>query len=434
VKPSRFAAFGFVSVLVLSACGNGGPAYAAQTQPAQRAPVRCDGPGAAAGPGMTPAVPGGLSVPAGFTIETIARIGGARELAALPDGDLIVGTKGSDVYIVPDAESAGAAGSPLVFATFDDAHASGVAFARDRCTLLFGSEHGVWSTPYASGDLTAEKLREIAKVRQGAEAPNTDGDVHVTTSVAYWNGVVYASAGSSCNAYEYPQPGVKAPCKEVDPTRAAISQMRLDGSQFAQRAFDLRNAIALTIDPVTGALWAGDAGQDALPFGHPYEFLDDVSAHPGDADYGWPKCEENHHAYWPHADCSQQAVPRIELPAYSTIVGNVFYPLGADGRFAFPTRYRGALFVATHGSWHRSGGAFVDAPQVDWVPMNGDQPATPVDWNDPAAQWHPFVTGFQTAGYTRVGRATGVAVGSKGSLFIADDQAGAIYRVRPAAR
>ena len=36
-------------------------------------------------------------------------------------------------------------------------------------------------------------------------------------------------------------------------------------------------------------------------------------------------------------------------------------------------------------------------------------------------QWSDFVTGFQSGCTARIGRPTGIAVGSKGSLFIADD-------------
>jgi glucose/arabinose dehydrogenase len=65
--------------------------------------------------------------------------------------------------------------------------------------------------------------------------------------------------------------------------------------------------------------------------------------------------------------------------------------------------------------------------------MNGDAPKTPVDWGNPNKQWSPIVTGFQPgcSASSRIGRPTGVAVGSDGSLFIADDRTGSIYRVRP---
>lgn len=372
-----------------------------------------------------------LSTPAlyvltGFTIETIAAVDDARELAALPNGDLLVATTGSEIYIVPNAE--GTPGAPQIFATIDDSLAAGVAFAGARCEIYVGSEHHVWAIPY-HGERKAKKIRSIADVRSGPVAPGTDGDIHVTTSVVYARGLVYAAVGSSCNAT---MDHGKKPCTEVDPTRAAVSTMKPDGSNFTQRAKRIRNAIALAVYPNSGSVWVGDAGQDRLPFGHPYEFLDDLAAHPGDADYGWPECEENHHVYWQGYDCSQTVEPLVELPAYSTIIGAAFYPMRQTGAYAFPTAYRGGLFAAVHGSWHTANGCKAEPPRVVFVAMNGDRPARPVDWANPITQWTDFVTGFQTGCTARIGRPTGIAVGEQGSLFVADDHAGLIYRVRPA--
>ncbi|MBV9717690.1 MAG: hypothetical protein JOZ77_00020 [Candidatus Eremiobacteraeota bacterium] len=367
----------------------------------------------------------GIHVPGGFLIEKIATIAGARELAALPNGDLLVGTKGSDVYIVPQAE--GNAAAPRVFATFDDQLAAGVFYAPSRHEVYVGTMHHVWSIAYPA-QRNSPAPHRIADVRARSEAPESDGDVHTTTSVAYTKGLIYISAGSSCNATM--QGG--HPCVEVDPTRAAISVMRPDGSNFEQRATRIRNAIALAVNPATGSLWVGDAGQDDLPFGHPYEFLDDLFAHPGDADYGWPACEENHHAYVSGSDCSKTVEPLVELPAYSTIIGATFYPLHQAGPYAFPPSYRGGLFAAVHGSWHRDrSGCYAAPPRVVFIAMKGDRPARSVDWSNPTRQWTDFATGFQSGCTERIGRPTGVAIGAHGSLFVADDTAGAIYRVRP---
>jgi glucose/arabinose dehydrogenase len=374
----------------------------------------------------TPLPAPALRPPKNFSIETVAGVGGAREIAALPNGDLIVGTGGNAVYIVPDAE-----GSPEpahVFATMDDDEAAGVAFAGARCEIYIATMHHVWVIPY-HGERKASQVRRIADVRTGPVAPGTDGDIHTTTSVAYADGLIYAAAGSSCNATT--EHGEK-PCTEVDPTRAAISLMSPNGSHFVQRAKRIRNAIALAVNPKTGSLWVGGAGQDDLPFGHPYEYLDDLSIHPGDADYGWPECEENHHAYWRGYDCRKTVEPLIELPAYATIIGATFYPAGQAGAFAFPAGYWGGLFVAVHGSWHTDGsGCNAAPPRVVFVAMRGERPRKTVDWNDPTTQWTDFVTGFQNGCTSRIGRPTGISVGAKGSLFIADDDAGLVYRLRP---
>jgi glucose/arabinose dehydrogenase len=364
-----------------------------------------------------------LTVPSGFAILTIASVRQARELAALPNGDLLVGTTGRNVYIVPNAEAV-TPGYPQIFATTPGDIAAGVAFSARRHEIFIATENAVYSSTYASGRRSAGPLRKIASVRTGAIAPNSDGDVHTTTSVAFSDrsDSLYVAVGSSCNA-----------CREVDSTRAAILRMTFSGSDVVKRATRIRNAIALAVDPQTGALWAGDAGQDDLPFGHPYEFLDDASSHPGVADYGWPECEENRKAYFNGAGCANVVVPLIELPAYSTIIGAAFYPAKQSGAFAFPAAYRGALFAAAHGSWHVTpGGGYAAEPQVVSIAMRDGRPVIAVDWNDPRAQWHTFVGGFQPAGSRlRIGRPTGLAVGPQGSLFVADDDAGAVYRVRP---
>jgi glucose/arabinose dehydrogenase len=365
-----------------------------------------------------PAAPA-LTVPAGFKLETLAVISSARQLAPLPNGDLLVATSSNKVFLVANAEATGAANAPVLFTTTSDAPAQSVTFVSSSCTIYVGTMGGIYSMPYVDAQQSAT-ANKIASVRTGSIAPNSDGDVHITTSVAFAAGKLYASVGSSCNA-----------CVEVDPTRSTIQELDPSGSNMTTRATRIRNAIALATNPATGTLWAGGAGQDNLPLGHPYEYFDAVTLHPGIADYGWPDCEENHTAY-ASASCSSTVAPLVELPAYSTLIGAAFYPTVPTGAHAFPSIYRGGLFITAHGSWHTANGAYYSAPRVVYVPMNGDTPQIPVNWSDPTKQWTEFVGGFQLSnGTTRIGRPAGIAVGVQGSLFVADDQNGTVYRIRP---
>ncbi len=110
----------------------------------------------------------------------------------------------------------------------------------------------------------------------------------------------------------------------------------------------------------------------------------------------------------------------------------MFYPADQTGKFAFPSDWRG-LYIAAHGSWHSTNNVFDAPPRVAFVPITGDVPATEVDWSDPSKQWVEFGGGFQAAnGQSRLARATGIAVGVKGSLFVSEDQNGYVLRVRPA--
>jgi glucose/arabinose dehydrogenase len=363
-----------------------------------------------------------IHIASGFISNTIATVPSARELAPLPNGDLLVGTGQAQIYIVPDAESAGAAGDASVFITLPDTPAQSVALSADGSTIFAATQYGVYKIPYHTGDRSEpdSSAVKIASVRTGPISPGSDGDVHRTSTVVATASTLYVGVGSSCNA-----------CVEVDPTRASIQAMSLSGSGMHTIATRIRNAIALTIDPATGVLWAGDAGQDDLPYTHPYEFVDAVTLQPGSpVDYGWPDCEEDRVAYQSGANCSSVAVPRVEFPAYSTHIGITFYPVAESGAYAFPAAYRGDLFVTSHGSWHCCPAT---PPEVAAVAMHGDAPATAVNWNNPSAQWTPFMSGFGSGSNTNyIGRPTGIAVGSQGSMFVADDETGAIYRVRPA--
>ncbi|MGH7281482.1 MAG: hypothetical protein ACRELY_08175, partial [Polyangiaceae bacterium] len=120
--------------------------------------------------------------------------------------------------------------------------------------------------------------------------------------------------------------------------------------------------------------------------------------------------------------------PLIEFTAYSTLIGASFYSKCQTGAHAFAAQYKGGVFISNHGSWHTAtGGGYFSPPRLAFVAMNGDTPVTPVDWTDPTKQWTNFVNGWSQD----TARATGVAVGSKGSLFVADDKNGLVYRIRP---
>jgi len=398
---------------IVAACANAGQGTSLARPTSEPSPTGSASP--------APTTDPRIQIASGFTSSTIATVSGARELFGLPNGDLLVGTSGNSIVIVPNAEAAGSAGAAQTFIALPDAPAQGIALSPDHSWIYAATEYNIYRIPYKSGDRSepSSSAQHIASVRTGPVSPGSDGDVHITSSVAATSSTLYVGVGSSCNA-----------CVEVDPTRATIQAMNVDGSGMHTLAKRFRNAIAVTINPTTSTLWAGGAGQDKLPYGHPYEFMDAVtlqSGHP--IDYGWPDCEENRQAYAPGADCSHVAVPIVEFPAYATHIGAAFYPKSGNGTHRFPNSFAGALFVASHGSWHCCPST---PPDVAYVAMKGDAPSTPVDWSDPTKQWTAFMWGFgSSSGTGYIGRPTGIAVGSQGSIFVADDANGVIYRVRP---
>ncbi len=201
---------GLCFFFALVACGGGGSSTSAAPQQAPPPqPQSCSGTPAPAPTGPPPSTPPDLHVAAGLRIQTIANVANARELAFLPTGDLLVGTLGNTIAIVPNADASGNAGAAQTFATLPDAPAAGVAFSANACAIYVGTQFGVYRLSYKPGDLSASSApQKIASVRNGG------GGGHVTTTVAISGTTVYASVGSSCNA-----------CDENDPTRATIQQM-----------------------------------------------------------------------------------------------------------------------------------------------------------------------------------------------------------------
>ncbi len=328
---------------------------------------------------------------------------------------------------MPAAEAAGSARAPSVFATIPDDHTASVVYGPDG-NVYVGSEHGIWRLGYTSGALSAASIVRIASVRTGLVAPNTDGDNHTTTSLAISGATIYAGVGSDCNA-----------CTEIDPQRASVQEVALSGGATTTKAQNYRNPATLATDPTTGFVWAGGPGQDNLPYGHPYEELDDVSPKPGVVNYGWPNCYDDRlPVAGSGADCSSITLPAIVFPAYGTPLGAAFYRTAA-GTYVFPANYQSGMFVSLHGSWHTTsdGSSPTDPsavqPQVVYVPFASGMPASPVNWTNPTTQYQVFFGNFGTTASSRIGRPTGLAVGVQGSLFVADDLKGNIYRIRPTA-
>ena len=111
--------------------------------------------------------------------------------------------------------------------------------------------------------------------------------------------------------------------------------------------------------------------------------------------------------------------PAHALPAHTAPLGIAFYG-GLSGQGdrlrAFPARYHAAAFVALHGSWNRSVKQGYEVVAV-WLDEDGSSRA------------EPFVRGFERDDAV-TGRPVGVAVDPSGDLYVSDDYAGAVYRVR----
>src|SRR6185295_7704491 len=116
----------------------------------------------------------------------------------------------------------------------------------------------------------------------------------------------------------------------------------------------------------TGEIWATNNDRDYLGDDLP---PDRVNILQKGGFYGWPQCylpgspnpQRSGDSFTYNASrCSSTIGPAVSLDAHAAPLGLAFYR-----GTAFPQQYRGALFVAEHGSWNRS------TPigyRVEWVP------------------------------------------------------------------
>jgi len=110
--------------------------------------------------------------------------------------------------------------------------------------------------------------------------------------------------------------------------------------------------------------------------------------------------------------CASKKAPLIGFPGHWAPMALTFY----EGT-QFPASYRGGAFIAFHGSWNR-------AP----LPQEGYRVVfVPFANGKPTGKYFTFAT--SSKGPTDL-RASGVAVGPDGSLYIAADKNGKIWRVK----
>lgn len=387
-------------------------------------------------PGPPPACApdgGGLSVPQEFcAIVVDGGAGPVRQLAVAPNGDLYAAISGrrfgGGVRAYRDTNGDG---KPDQRESFGPRGGNDVEVHGGYLYLALNDRIVRWR-------LTTGKLAPEGKEETIVSGLPNDGN-HKAKSVVFGGGdsmlVSVGSATNSCQRADRQgnSRGID-PCTELE-RRAGIwrfsaskaGQAFSDGQRFAT---GMRNPLATVIQPGTGALYAAIHGRDQLGDNwgfsaernaeNPAEEL--VMVQKGD-DFGWPYCyysvENQAKVLAPEyggdgkevGRCSRAKGPVIAFPAHWAPLALAFYPGDRFGE-----KYKDGLFVAFHGSWNRA-----PMPQagyrVVFAPFTGARAA---------GQFETFATG--KGGPTDL-RASGLAVGTDGSLYISADQNGKIWKV-----
>jgi glucose/arabinose dehydrogenase len=201
-----------------------------------------------------------------------------------------------------------------------------------------------------------------------------------------------------------------------DPRRAAILEMNPDGSAMRVFAGGLRNPVGMDWEPSTKTLWTVVNERDLLGDDLVPDYLTSVK---DGAFYGWPYSYfgqiEDPRKKGQRPDLVAKAIkPDYALGSHTAALGLAFY----NGK-SFPQRYRGGAFIGMHGSWNRSK---MVGYKVAFIPFANGKPAGPME---------DILTGFiaDESKFEAYGRPVGVTVAPDGSLLVADDSGGKVWRV-----
>jgi glucose/arabinose dehydrogenase len=262
----------------------------------------------------------------------------------------------------------------------------------------------IWRYPYQAG-----QTRIIGNGQKVADLPAGKHNRHWTRNIiASKDGKkIYVAVGSGSNIAEF---GL-----DNELLRANILEMDPDGSNERVYAAGLRNPVGMGWAPGTKTLWTvvnerDELGDDLVP-----DYMTSVR---DGGFYGWPYSYFGNHEDARVKEARPEVVneaitPDLSLGAHTASLGLVFY---TDN--SFPKKYRNGAFVAQHGSWNRS---TLSGYKVVFVPFANGKPGKPED----------FLTGFiADLEKEKVrGRPVGLAVTPDGSLLVADDVNGVIWRI-----
>jgi glucose/arabinose dehydrogenase len=194
---------------------------------------------------------------------------------------------------------------------------------------------------------------------------------------------------------------------------AQIRRMNLDGTGVEVVARGVRNTVGFDWHPVSKELYFTDNGRDWASEDVPEDELNrltKVGQH-----FGSPYCYQGDFLDpefgWGHS-CSEFVPPVAKMGPHSASLGMRF-----NTGSMFPAKYKNAIFVARHGSWNRT------------KKFGGDIVAVHLNKDGTVKNIEEIVSGFIGPDNNYIGRPDDVLFLKDGSMLIADDFNGAIYRL-----
>lgn len=386
----------------------------------------------------------GLKLPDGFSALVYAdNLGQARHLDVNTNGDVYVSLNevknGGGMVCLRDENGDGRADVVKYQGDWD-----GTGIKLHKGYVYFGSDTIVVRYKLNAGELVPQKEAEVIAKGFSNESQ------HSSKPFAFDGaGNMYVTVGAPSNACQQQDrtkgsPGMD-PCPILEfhggiwrfKDDVPNQDQAKDGHRYAT---GIRNAVAINWNSSVDKLYAIQHGRDQLSQFYPEIYSEEKSANlPAEefllvedgSDFGWPYCyydgTQNKKVLAPEYGgdgmktdrCAKAVDPIMAFPAHTAPNDVLFY----TGNM-FPERYKNGAFVAFHGSWNRA-----PLPQegyyVVFVPFKGTLPT---------GNWEIFAGGFAGVDVVKSPRDAkhrpcGLAQGPDGSLYIADDVAGRIYRI-----
>jgi glucose/arabinose dehydrogenase len=332
-----------------------------------------------------------LKVPRGFHIEVFASgVPDARSLRVGDKGTVFVGNRVQD----------------KVWAIYEK---DGKRIQKPIATGLYRPN----GLAFHEGTLYIAELSKISKIERiedNLDEPPEPTPVYDDLPKDEANGWRFIGVGPDNKLYVE----VGQPCNNCIPDDAhgQIRRMTLDGRGVEVVARGVRHSVGFDWNPANKELYFTDNGREWLSEDLPHDELNRVTKtgqHFGapycyqgtipDSEFGWGR------------SCSEFVPPVALMGPHAAALGMRFY----SGTM-FPAEFRGAIFVARHGSWNRT------------EKLGGDIMVVKLNRDGSVKSVEPFITGF-IADNKYLGRPVDVQPMKDGSLLISDDYAGAVYRV-----
>ena len=336
-----------------------------------------------------------LQLPVGFKISIFAdNVPNARTLALGDDGVIYVGSRQQgSVYAVQDIDRDGVADKRYVLAE-GLYMPNGVAYKE-------GALYVAETNRILRFDNITERLAKPSK-------PVVIYDQFPSDKHHGWkylrfgpDGKLYTAVGAPCNI-----------CESKQAIYTSLVRLNADGSGFEILAGGIRNTVGFDWQPQTHAMFFTDNGRDYLGDDLPPDELNRWSMK--GQHFGYPYCHAGTIAdpkLAGNKQCAEFVAPEWKFKAHMAPLGIRFY----TGQ-QFPQRFHNQLFVAQHGSWNRSK---AHGYRVALVTFKDGAPV----------KEQSFISGWLTAEGKVLGRPTDILQMPDGSLLIADDTLGVIYRV-----